>query len=87
MPDHFHALLWLTPLEQYPALRASLGDVLGYWKHQTTCLINEARLERWGHGPTRIWQRGFYDRVVHTEKELEFIRQYIRDNPQRACAS
>lgn len=84
MPDHFHAVLRFAPLEECPMPRASLGDVLGFWKYQTTRLINEARMARWGQAPVKVWQRGFYDRIVRTETELEFVRQYILDNPRRA---
>lgn len=87
MPDHFHALLSFASLEEHPTPRAALSEVMAFWKYQTTRLINEARLERWGNGPTRVWQRGFYDRIVRTETELECIRQYIRENPQRAYNS
>jgi putative transposase len=30
---------------------------------------------------TRIWQRGYFERVVRTEEELEAIRSYIFENP------
>jgi hypothetical protein len=30
-----------------------------------------------------LWQRGYYDRIVRNERELDAIRQYIRDNPRR----
>jgi len=28
-----------------------------------------------------VWQRGFYDRVIRSDKELSAIRIYIRENP------
>jgi len=36
------------------------------------------------HGvPIEIWQDGFYEHVIRNEKELNRIREYICDNPQR----
>jgi putative transposase len=32
---------------------------------------------------TPVWQRGFHDRVIRDEKELNAVRQYIQSNPQR----
>ena len=34
-----------------------------------------------GDGP--VWQRGFYDRVVRTDREAEAIRRYVGHNPAR----
>jgi putative transposase len=28
-----------------------------------------------------LWQRGFYDRIIRNDKELDRIRKYIVDNP------
>ena len=30
-----------------------------------------------------VWQRGFYDRVVRTDREAEAIRRYVEHNPAR----
>jgi putative transposase len=30
-----------------------------------------------------VWQRGYHERIIRTEGELERIRQYIFDNPAR----
>jgi putative transposase len=38
------------------------------------------------HAPERsakIWQRGFYERIIRDDAELNAIREYIRDNPLR----
>ena len=31
----------------------------------------------------RVWQRGYYERIVRNERQLNAIRQYIADNPRR----
>jgi len=30
-----------------------------------------------------VWQRGYYDRIIHNEQELYEIRKYIRNNPSK----
>lgn len=30
-----------------------------------------------------VWQRGYYDRVVRDDKELDATRRYIENNPLR----
>lgn len=29
-----------------------------------------------------VWQRSYYDHIIHNEYSLNRIRQYIRDNPK-----
>ncbi len=84
MPDHFHALLWLTTYDEHPAPRPSLSAIMGFGKFRMTQSINETRFERWNTETKRVLQRGFYDRILRTEREVEFVRRYIRENPQRA---
>ena len=84
MPDHFHALLWLTAYDQHPAPRPTLSAILGFSKYQMTQSITETRYERWGKEGKKVLQRGFYDRILRTEHEVEFVRRYIRENPKRA---
>jgi REP element-mobilizing transposase RayT len=30
---------------------------------------------------TKLWQRGFYERIIRSEQELNLIRKYVEDNP------
>ncbi len=57
----------------------SLGAIIGNYKSVVTRQINAIRRSP-GH---RVWQRGYYDRVVRNHHELEKIRIYIRENPAR----
>ena len=34
-------------------------------------------------GSIRIWQRGYFDRVIRNERELERVREYIANNPAK----
>ena len=49
------------------------------WKHYTAVRINR-RLRQRG----RVWQVDGFDHLVRTEAQFEYLRKYIRDNPQRA---
>ena len=93
MPNHVHGLLFFreqrpdtrdTPLpdpagglQNAPA--GSLGVVVGQFKSDVTRQINRVR-----RSPGRpVWQRGFYERIVRNDRELNAIRKYIRENPVR----
>jgi len=74
MPDHFHGLLILEP-EAGEA--ASLGTIIGDFKSRAT---KDIRMSGRRHF---AWQERFDDHVVTNLKELERIRDYIRQNPKR----
>lgn len=70
------------PLQKRPGL----GKIVGYYKYQTTKLINELR--RTPGEP--VWQRNYYEhiirsstalRVFDSEEKLNKIREYILANP------
>ncbi|MGC3893328.1 REP-associated tyrosine transposase [Pseudomonas urmiensis] len=71
MPDHVH---WLVQLQD-----ATLSTLMGRMKSRSTRAINSA-LGRDG----ALWQRGYYDRAVRREEELQGIARYIVMNPVRA---
>ncbi|MCZ7667199.1 MAG: hypothetical protein M5U34_08280 [Chloroflexi bacterium] len=31
----------------------------------------------------KVWQRGYWERIIRNDRELNAVRQYIRDNPLR----
>ena len=31
----------------------------------------------------KVWQRGYYERIIRNERELNTTRQYIQNNPTR----
>jgi len=79
MPDHVHFILWLDGTR---AKGLRLGNVVGACKSLTTVLwlqhLKSVGKDMWF--PCRIWQGGYYERVVRID-ELEQTRQYIRNNP------
>jgi putative transposase len=81
MPDHVHFILWLDGTR---GKNLTLGSVVGVYKSLTTVLWLQ-HLKSVGKDmrySCRIWQEGYYDRVVRVD-ELEQTRQYIRDNPTK----
>jgi REP element-mobilizing transposase RayT len=83
MPNHVHGILVIvdqnanndTP-PSGPA-SGSLGAIVGNFKSVTARRINRIRKTP----GTPVWQRNYYERVIRNERELNAIRQYIRDNP------
>ena len=87
MPDHVHFVLWLldddsrrgghlaaqggrTPAPTLPA-------IVGTFKTVAAKAINRAQ-DSIGQP---VWQRSYYEHIVRNDRELERIREYIRNNP------
>ncbi len=77
MPDHMHLILTpcLGPRGKPWTLVRIAGSIKSYSAHQ----INR-RAGRLGP----VWQRGFYDRIVRSESDLEEKVRYLWENPVRA---
>ena len=60
-----------------PLRRATLGQIVGYFKYQSTKRINQLR----DNPGTSVWQRNYYERIIRNDQELQTIQQYIVDNP------
>jgi REP element-mobilizing transposase RayT len=57
--------------------RPTLGQIVAYHKYETTKRINALR----NMTGVRFWQRGFYDHIVRSQRELDAIRLYTVNNP------
>ena len=96
MPDHVHLLFGIIPDDDIGSSRlpvgatrrvaptdggacgptpGSVGAIVGQYKSVVT------KRARALDPSVRVWQRGFYDRVVRTDREAEAIRRYVADNP------
>jgi putative transposase len=61
------------------AAPGSVGAIVGNVKS-----VGSRRINRIRRAPgTRVWQRGYWEHIVHSERDLEQIRAYIRANPAR----
>ena len=57
----------------------ALGALVRAYKAFVTRLVNG--LHRTTGVP--VWQRGYHDRIIRNDRELDAIRAYIIDNPRR----
>lgn len=63
-------------------VNSTLGLVIGTFKSLTTLqYANGVKRENWPPFNRRLWQRNYYEHVVRGERQLNDIRQYIKDNP------
>jgi REP element-mobilizing transposase RayT len=92
MPDHFHAILIIdmdihrdmgtvgahrcAPAKTLHRQPRTLGSVIAQFKATTTKCINDLR----GTPGEKVWQRGYNDRVIRNEVELDKLREYIQNN-------
>ena len=90
MPNHIHGTIMITDEcrggvtppksrdeETSPLQKRSLGQIVAYFKYQTTRSINQIRKT---HG-IPVWQRNYYDHIIRNGKELNQVRKYIMENP------
>ena len=86
MPNHVHLLFYLGESTEFltvpfddTLMPRSVGAVMGTYKK-----IVGRKARRMLHSPSlKFWQRGYYDRIVRNEEELNRIRHYIEMNPTR----
>jgi REP element-mobilizing transposase RayT len=55
----------------------TLGQIIGYFKYQSTKQINALR----GTPTNPVWQRNYYEHIIRNETALDKIRKYIINNP------
>ena len=84
MPNHIHAIVLIhDPTHpgrigvSAPQSRPTLGQIVAYYKYQTTKIINQMRKTR----GVRFWQRNYWEHIIRTETANQRIYQYIQDNP------
>jgi REP element-mobilizing transposase RayT len=86
MPNHLHLLLWhqlISGAAQLPTSntrhlqRESLSTVIGSFKSAASRELRASGLI----GKEPLFQRGFYDRIVRDDHDLQRIREYILTNP------
>jgi REP element-mobilizing transposase RayT len=88
MPNHVHGILVLVaadPVEgadeeaaaRFGGPTALLSTVVGALKSGATRRINEMRCVEGAD----VWQRGFFERIIRSERMLNALREYIERNP------
>jgi len=59
-------------------MRHGLPEIVRALKTYSARRINATR----GTPGTSVWQRGYYERIVRNERELNLTRKYIASNPR-----
>ena len=90
MPNHIHGLIEIvdspktddSDTNQVQGLQpGSLGAVVGNYKMLVSKRVKA--MKRMSDADLKVWQRGYWERIVRNERELNAIRQYIQENPLR----
>ena len=72
MPDHWHGLIELGPID-------TLSTLIGRIKGATANAINAQRKTRGG-----VWSDGFHDHAIRRDQDVVSVARYIVLNPVRA---
>ncbi len=74
MPNHLHGIMILdSSIED----SKSISGIIGSFKTFSAREINKIRKLK----GVPVWQRNYYERIIRTEIELDYVRQYIVNNP------
>jgi REP element-mobilizing transposase RayT len=90
MPNHVHAIIALVGVAFLPDAEKekpdaknsvpTLGHVVGSYKAGVTRIARQ-------HGildeTSSIWQERYHDNIIRDERSLDYIRQYVMENPAR----
>ncbi|MGP1386464.1 MAG: transposase [Thainema sp.] len=91
MPNHFHGIIVISEesflikqeskdlVSKQNSKKPTLGQIVAYFKYQSTKLINAAR-DLTG---VKFWQRNYYEHIIRSEGSLAQLRTYIEQNPQK----
>jgi REP element-mobilizing transposase RayT len=90
MPNHLHGILQIAEDPATPFVKTdrphgpmpgSVGVIIGNYKMLVTKRV-KAMLNA-THTDHKTWQRGYWERIIRNERELNATRRYIQDNPRR----
>ena len=76
MPNHIHLLL-LIDNNGTGNPSPTVGNVIGWFKYNTTKSVNE----EYKSVGNRLWQRSYYDHIIRDEKDYMEKLNYILSNP------
>jgi len=88
MPNHVHGIIMIgddrrgtgtVPQggEIPPLRKPTLGQIVAYFKYQSTKEINAMK----GGPVTRLWQRNYYEHIIRNQQDLELTWLYVESNP------
>ena len=83
MPGHMHAI-FMTGADPAVTNAESVADLVHTYKIRFQAAYRSHVVEgEWPPYRERLWQRGYHDRIIRNDRELETIRRYIEANPVR----
>lgn len=83
MPNHVHGIVEINDStvragqRPAPTGRHPLSEIIRAFKSVSAHRINELRKSK----GQPVWQRGYYEHIIHSEEELDQIGNYINTNP------
>jgi len=95
MPNHLHGIVLIEPTDpvgangclptkedhshrMVPSMKKrSLPSLIAGYKSSTTKRINTLR----NAAGTPVWQRNYYEHIIRSDNSLQYIQQYIQNNP------
>ena len=87
MPNHLHGIIQILDDIHKTDQTQSFGYVV---RGSTSAIVRSFKISvtrkfknQTDSIPTKIWQRGYWDRILRSEDELIARRQYILNNPYR----
>ena len=90
MPNHFHGIMIINDSQRHDVALASGGDetsplrhptlgrIVGYFKYQSTKVINEGQ----DTPGVRIWQRNYYDHIIRNDADLQRLILHPENEPR-----
>lgn len=83
MPNHLHVLFLLDGLEpERPDMRRVIQRLKSITGLTYVRWRNSKGLD---HLPAKLWKRSFRDTYIKSERQLEAVRNYIKNNPLKAA--
>ena len=87
MPNHVHGIIWIVgatprvaPTTLFPRGpdAGTIGAIICQFKSITAKCMNAL----WIASGAPVWQRNYYEHIIHTDDALGRIRDFIQSNPQ-----
>jgi len=91
MPNHIHGIIIIAGAGSKPALKDKgaglepaptqhgLPEIVRQFKTFSARRINQINKTQDRH----LWQRNYYEHIIRDQRDLERIREYIRNNPAK----
>ncbi|GBO53335.1 hypothetical protein APA_1242 [Pseudanabaena sp. lw0831] len=80
MPNHIHGIVVLKSQSKESSM--TLGKIIHRFKSYTTAKYRHGVNQgKWQAFVGRLWQRGYHERIIRSEKSCDYLRQYIENNP------